>query len=703
MLYFSKPVLRTFLISAICGLASFHLMAQEQVDSITGNDLNEVTVEARIQTASAKVSTYIPTSRQKTASQTGIDLLGRMGIPQLSVMPGLSSTVKTASGQAVAMYIDGLPATSEDISAMRMTDVKRVEYYDYPDDPRFQNNPHVVNFVMQHYEYGGYIKVLSDNFLIANSYNLNIFAKLQYKRMTFDVGVGGYYMDSKYGYSNSTETFRLTQPDGTDKEIVRTSATDAFRTRRKYGWPTFKAMYSSEKVTMRNTLGTNFDHFPLKRSVGNVRYSGYEYADVDFSTSGCTRSNSVSYNGDWYFVFGEKDNLSMTPAYSYTHTSQQSDYIEDGAEFRNDAKDNTHNAGVVLEYAHQFSSAHSLSLEFLTLYVANRTHYYGNSSSYITTDTWRLNSGVGYSFSSNHIYANVAAGFTWDKSIQGDVKEISAAPYLYLSAQYSPSNRHQIALSGNYFISNPSGAQRSAVVIEQNPLMSYTGNPFLKSQRFYSFSASYTWLPSNIFNLTLYCNPYTIGKRMAYRYEQVQGGVLRTIVQPMGAYTQVDAGLNGTLRLFENKLMLMGNMFYKYTYDAAFLPHKKSAVHGIISAAYYAGSWNFSGYYATRSNTPEGCLNGVWCESEDAYGVQAGWGNADWSVSAYLCNFLTWNYKSSESKMSTDVYSSYIRNYAIDRHAFIKLSATYTFGFGKKISRQDEASQQTGTASGILH
>ncbi len=41
---------------------------------------------------------------------------------------------------------------------------------------------------------------------------------------------------------------------------------------------------------------------------------------------------------------------------------------------------------------------------------------------------------------------------------------------------------------------------------------------------------------------------------------------------------------------------------------------------------------------------------------------------------------------------------------AIDttRHAFVQLSATYTFGFGKKIKRGNEASQQTGVSSGIL-
>ncbi len=37
-----------------------------------------------------------------------------------------------------------------------------------------------------------------------------------------------------------------------------------------------------------------------------------------------------------------------------------------------------------------------------------------------------------------------------------------------------------------------------------------------------------------------------------------------------------------------------------------------------------------------------------------------------------------------------------------NRHAYISLSATYTFGFGKKVNRGDEAYQQVGPGSGIL-
>ena len=40
--------------------------------------------------------------------------------------------------------------------------------------------------------------------------------------------------------------------------------------------------------------------------------------------------------------------------------------------------------------------------------------------------------------------------------------------------------------------------------------------------------------------------------------------------------------------------------------------------------------------------------------------------------------------------------------YNTGNHCFVLVSATYTLGFGKKIQRGNEASQQMGTASSIL-
>ncbi|MDE5631510.1 MAG: hypothetical protein K2I54_01665, partial [Muribaculaceae bacterium] len=121
--------------------------------------LQTINVEADNACLLSDRSVYRPTQRQKNASQTATDLLTRMAIPQINTRLG-SSSVTTASGQPVAIYIDYVPASENDLKMMRVADVKSVEYLEYPSDARFQGNRYVINFRMTQYEYGGYVKAL---------------------------------------------------------------------------------------------------------------------------------------------------------------------------------------------------------------------------------------------------------------------------------------------------------------------------------------------------------------------------------------------------------------------------------------------------------------------------------------------------------------------------------------------------------------
>ena len=98
--------------------------AQEIQDTIKAQELNEVVVEAANQRINAEVSTYIPMARQKNAAQNAVALLSQMSIPQIDVDP-VSQAVKTAHGQNVSIFIDYVPATSEDLKGMKTQDVKR--------------------------------------------------------------------------------------------------------------------------------------------------------------------------------------------------------------------------------------------------------------------------------------------------------------------------------------------------------------------------------------------------------------------------------------------------------------------------------------------------------------------------------------------------------------------------------------------------
>ncbi|MCH5233054.1 MAG: hypothetical protein J1E78_05375, partial [Muribaculaceae bacterium] len=89
-------------------------------------------------------------------------------------------------------------------------------------------------------------------------------------------------------------------------------------------------------------------------------------------------------------------------------------------------------------------------------------------------------------------------------------------------------------------------------------------------------------------------------------------------------------------------------------------------------------------------------------KEKSMYFVQAGWANSDWNLRILFRNFFKKNRKSDEVVLTSQWYDSFQQYYSPDQQFWFKISATYTFGFGKKIQRGNEAQKQTGVSSGIL-
>ena len=94
--------------------------------------------------------------------------------------------------------------------------------------------------------------------------------------------------------------------------------------------------------------------------------------------------------------------------------------------------------------------------------------------------------------------------------------------------------------------------------------------------------------------------------------------------------------------------------------------------------------------------------NGVWENSKNAYSAIAGWGNSSWSFQAQIANPFRWNWRSGTAVLKSKNYDFVQTAYNPNNHCFIYVSATYTFGFGKKIKVGNEASQMSGAGNAIL-
>ena len=676
------------------------LRAQVKTNDSLSIQLEEIVVNAKQQNISASVSTYFPTSKQKNASQSGIDLLNRMAIPQLAL--GAGTKINTVSSKPVGVFIDWLPATADDLKNMRTTDVKKVEYYDYPSDPRFLGNAHVVNFIMKRYEYGGYLKALGSERFIANDGQINLFGKFQSKRFTFDLGLGASYSKSTHDFTESLETYRLPQNDGLGKTFIRTESVIAADRHNRLLWPTLKVVYNTNKITISNIIGATFNHTPINNTTGNVSINSDKIDLTDFDKTESMRQNSLSYSGNWNFILGNGNTINFNPVYSYTHSRQSSLYREGAAEFPTYAEDNSHSARARLQFNHSFGNYGSLNIFCQGLFYSSSTRYSGTTDMHDRLTTYRIGPGLGYSLSRNKYYIYLGVGYNYDHSKYEQTIEHSTQPWADASVQYSFNGKNHISAEFHYMTSVPLSSYRSEAVIQSNPLMSYTGNPTLKPYKSFDYGMTYTCIPSNSISFSVYATAWSVRDRYAFVYTPSSTGILRTIEQPMGGFTSLTTGAYGRVRLLQNRLQIAGQIAVPFCHNGEPFNSDQIDVNYSLQAYWYFGAWNIGIQYFSDKSAPGSAVNGLWTKYRKTYSLSIGWGNSSWNVLAQITNPFTWNWKNSSNEMNSRYFDRKQFGYGVDSHYHIKLGATYVFGFGKHVKQNNEASQQRGADSAIL-
>lgn len=681
------------------------------IDTADYETLDAVTVEAVMQRTGAEKSVYIPTTRQRNASQSATDLLSRMDIPQISVPYG-STAVKTVSGQDVAVFIDYVPATEDELEMMRTSDVLRIEYLQSPTDTRFGGKTNVINFVMRKYDYGGYVRTrLYENFW-ANSGQAQVNGRFNYRRMTFDVMGYGYYCANDHTGTAQTETFRLPDGLGGTNTIERQSTSTGAKFRRNDYSASFRARYTSDKFTANNILAFRDTRIPHNDSQGAVTYSGGDFDDSEYTTVNDSRRQNVTYTGYYYIGIGERNSLTIQPTYAYSHTTQGSVYTEAGlAPIVNDAGDNSTLANTSIEYGHTFGGGHSFTLYGYGQYEHNRTRYTGTTEALDRTSSYTGNFDAGYSFARGGFGSTVRFGWSLSHIDYNGEKNDFNSPYADLSLQYSPNTKNSASaymhtagwpISSNY---------KSDRMIQDSPLLWRTGNPALTAYRSWDFGVQYVYMPSNAWRFSGYAYAWIVGNRAAFdyrpfEYQPGEQGLVREIIQPAGGFGRYNVGFNVNWRPLGGKFNITGSLTETITHNGRPYNLDKSVLSGYVQAMYYIGNFNIVAAYVSRGYSFDDSMSGFYTRSRDAFALAAGWNSGSWNVNLHLQNMFRWHWRTSTTAMTSAYYDVTRQNYGVDNHALIQAKVTYTFSFGKKSKRDSDADlspDAAKSASGILH
>lgn len=678
----------------------------ETSDSLSTVEMNEVIVKAQMHRTDATSSTFTPTVKQKSSAQNAIDLLKQLAIPQISINL-MDNTVTTPSGQNVAIYINYIPASAEEMEGISTADVRRVEYLDFPADPRFQGNEHVVNFIVQKYEYGGYTKAtLNENFLVGKlSSRASVYSKFVYKRMTYDLYAGASNHDINHFGSSITGLYSLKNEDGQFYQTTRNETLESAHFKYNQYPVSFRAIYDSDNIQIANTIGFNFDQSPLSETKGSLSFIPQQNSDYSYSKNEPSTSRYLIWSGNYYFILPRNFHLSVSPGVNYGHTHYTYLYqtsLPGSSSITNRSKEDVWQFRGSATLFKKIADKQNAFVRAWFGSTTNNVSYSGTSPYDNEFSDMYAGAALGYNFSNDQWNVQADAALQWEKNQINDQSVAEIYPLLNVSAGFSPSQKHSFRTYFHFGANYPGASEKTPNVLQQNELMYYTGNPNIGLSRQVTFNLSYNWIPTSTFSASAFMQYFGEYNLYVPAYQLYQGGkaLLRT-VETDGTYNRTQIGMSFNYRLLDGNLQLAASPSVSLYRMTGLFDISKSPFYCNASATYYLGNFYFQVAYQTRSLTVQG-NRGVVYKDRDFYQVLAGWSRSNWNIRISGMNLFRNDWLCSTNLLSTPLYSETQLVEGNNFHQRLNLAVTYTFGYGKKVKRGNEVGEQSGAASAIM-
>lgn len=695
-----KPVV-TFIIALLCAICA--LAQTETQDTIKAKELDEVVVEANMQYASSNVTTYYPDRNSKRTAQNAIDLLNRMAIPQINVNP-IGGSVQTPGGDEIAIYIDMEPATQEEKDAIRPEDVKKVEYYVFPSDPRFNHEKYVINITLRHYDYGGYAKLSGTGNIMAGSGSGLAYTKVAYKRMTYDISVNDKYTDRHHTGTEQTQVFRFPQADGSIDEITRSNLLDGSRFQQNQFGASFRVKYTSQKAVISNSVFITALNTPHSSYDGRLLFSSDKYSGSSYSNTLNSTYLYPRWRGNYYFDLGNGFKLNAIPSFFYQHTKSNRRYQSAETSIVTDATEDAVTGEIQVQLNKSFHKYHTLDFNLLGIYYNNKVKYSGNTVASPEFNQFAYGGILGYTFAKDRFYGQLSAGFAGESNKIDGVRANSFIPLVMLNSQYAFNQKNTISISAMLNVRPVEAAEKTPDIIQENELLYKTGNPHLKNMKVSKVTVDYTWLPNNRFSLSAFTGWSRDFNRIVPIFTpDANDRIMIRNLGNNGYYQNLYLGASFTAKLLRNSLVLRATPQMRFDKVSGIYADSNNYLSLSLNATYYIGKFYLSAYYspAFRELVSQS-MTATSVKRKSAYQLKIGWSNGAWNFTAATVNIFRRNWVEETSRLTSQWFDQYTTEYGAGSHQFVSLTASYTFGFGKKVRRGDEVQTMGAGSSAIM-
>lgn len=314
--------MRQFILLSSLALLPIASAAQRtQTDTIAAKELQEVVIEAPKVIRKADMDVYHPSKSAIGNSKNGMQLLGNLMIPSLTVSDALGTV--QAAGQSVQLRINGRQATIDQVRALLPETIRRVEWIDNP-GLRYGGANYVLNIIVANPTLGGSLMASARPALNTAWGFYMADAKFNAGRSQWEVGGNYKLTDNLSAHRDYTETF--TYPDGSSITRDETSRGGRIDNSMANVWASYNYIKPDTTVFMAE--------FGFHRDINDkTRYDGLLSLsdgsdDILLTDSRGADGNTPSLSLYWQQNFSRRQMLILNFSSSFYFGRTYSDYLE---------------------------------------------------------------------------------------------------------------------------------------------------------------------------------------------------------------------------------------------------------------------------------------------------------------------------------------------------------------------------------------
>ena len=662
---------------------------------VSAVSLDEIVVSGDAVIKKSDRQMILPTQKQKRAATNGINLLQQMPISRISVSP-MDKTIKTTLGEDVQLRINGIEATKEEVSAIRPTDVIRVEYLDNP-GLRYGGAAAVLDYIVRKREDGGNIAGDLTNGITHLGYGqYNLSAKFNWKKSAISAVASWQRRDLEWTRENYED---FIYPDYTVHNIELGEPTKV-----KFDYMNFALNYNmtDERSVFNIALRNSYDDKP---NAVTDRNSTLYQGDKIYSISDKLQQRSYIPSLDIYYQLNLINDqhlyFDIVGTYINSSSNRQFTMIEIGTEGNTPAiisqteGDKYSIIGEAIYERPLGNGKMTAGIKHTQAYMNNI--YDGNICSKVSMNTAESYLFAEYNQKINRFSYTLGIGGmrTWHQQGELSQEKYILRPTITLSYN-APKNfyfRYNAYMSGY----SPSLSDLSDVTQEIDIYQVRRGNPNLHSASYISNSLTASWKCKYV-SIELF-------GRYSFDHKPIMEETLfendhfvRTMTNQKGFHR---LNLQSTIQMYpwEEYIMIKLNPFFnRYISNGNTYTHTHSNLGFRSSIVGKYKNWTAM----AEMNTS---FHDLWGETlsrgEALHSIAVGYNHEKFSIQGMILNPFTKRYEQSVDNLSALAPNKQLA-YSTQLSRIVMLNVSFNLGFGKQYNNSRKRINNSDNESGIL-